>query len=515
MSEDSNDKLRPATFEPRSEAPVDEGVQAQERFTGVWLIGGVGVVLLALVVFVLPMVAPEPVATETAASRTPESALNSAADAGRSGASSEASTSDLSPFAEAQFAKERRSAQDALQALLEIQSRLETLAVNEWAGDAFTAAIATAVEGDTYYRDRNFSEAEARYLDALDALTAIEIRLPDEVSKRLSKLLDAIESTDYTVANPLAEELLTIAPDRSDVFDASQRVPLIPEVADSIEAAALLAAETAFASALQAIRDARALDPAHQRLIALESGYADALNNQQFQNAMTLGFSALEAKEYDAARRAFETAQARKPGDNSPSIAIAQVEDGEIISALNRLLTSATQLEKNEQWEDVVTAYADALALDPSLVQASEGLAKAKPMASLFSQLSAIVDNPPRLVGANALSEAQISVKAAEEVVETTGKMPKLQVLLERATAIVRVASAPLPVTISSDALTEITIKRVARLGRISSRVVSLRPGQYQVLGSRNGYRDVLVTLNVNTESSNQIDVRCEEPINR
>ena len=136
-------------------------------------------------------------------------------------------------------------------------------------------------------------------------------------------------------------------------------------------------------------------------------------------------------------------------------------------------------------------------------------------MASLFSQLSAIVDNPPRLVGANALSEAQISVKAAEEVVETTGKMPKLQVLLERATAIVRVASAPLPVTISSDALTEITIKRVARLGRISSRVVSLRPGQYQVLGSRNGYRDVLVTLNVNTESSNQIDVRCEEPINR
>jgi hypothetical protein len=42
-----------------------------------------------------------------------------------------------------------------------------------------------------------------------------------------------------------------------------------------------------------------------------------------------------------------------------------------------------------------------------------------------------------------------------------------------------------------------------------------LRPGQYQFLGSRDGYRDVLLTASINQNTENTIDVRCTEAIAR
>ena len=106
-------------------------------------------------------------------------------------------------------------------------------------------------------------------------------------------------------------------------------------------------------------------------------------------------------------------------------------------------------------------------------------------------------------------SEAEAALAA------NTQTSPVLKGKVAAVRSAVATASTPLPVVITSDGLTEITIKRVVRLGTVSSRTISLRPGQYQFLGSRDGYRDVLVTASINATSDNRIDVRCEEAIIR
>jgi hypothetical protein len=136
-------------------------------------------------------------------------------------------------------------------------------------------------------------------------------------------------------------------------------------------------------------------------------------------------------------------------------------------------------------------------------------------MADLFLRLDAIVEKPARLVDPTILGDAQTTVREANAALNMADNMPKLQALGSKAQDIVQNASTPLPVTILSDGETEITLKRVARLGTVTSRVVSLRPGQYQLLGSRNGYRDVLVTLNVGMNRENTVDIRCTEAIRR
>ena len=83
-----------------------------------------------------------------------------------------------------------------------------------------------------------------------------------------------------------------------------------------------------------------------------------------------------------------------------------------------------------------------------------------------------------RLVDPVVLSEAQLSLSEAEAALAANAQTsPVLKGKVAAVRSAVATASAPLPVVITSDGLTEITIKRVARLGAVSSNsLASARP---------------------------------------
>ena len=75
------------------------------------------------------------------------------------------------------------------------------------------------------------------------------------------------------------------------MFDAVERVPLMPDIAD-LEAAAKASFEQGrFSTAVSQIDEALGLDPAHQRLAKVARLYNSALTTQRFEDAMTTGFT--------------------------------------------------------------------------------------------------------------------------------------------------------------------------------------------------------------------------------
>ena len=514
MTNESEDTLRAASFEPRANTQNAQKVSNNPRPIGTWIALVVGAALLAFVVFILPQLAPTP---ETQSSTGLSSAAIDTQTASTSSANrSQENISERSPFAEAQLAKVRRSAQEVLQSLLESQSRLESRGVDRWAADVFLAANTIALEGDALYRSQNFDAAENLYQQALDSLNALEAMLSEEIDSRLTLLLEAIESGDEATAGAIAPLLSQMAPDSDAVFDAVERVPLMPDIADLETAAKESFEQGRFSAAVSQIDEALGLDPAHQRLANVAQQYTSALTKQRFEDAMTKGFALLSDNDFTGARASFQSARNILPAADGPNAALAQLDEAETLSRLNDLLGQAADLAVKEQWAEAVEVLEAALAIDASLVEASDGLDKARPLAELFAKLDTIVEKQARLVDPVVLSEAQLSLAEAEAALAASSQTSP--VLTDKVAAVrsaVAVASTPLPVVITSDGLTEITIKRVARLGTFSSRTVSLRPGQYQFLGSRDGYRDVLVTASIDAASDNRIDLRCEEAIIR
>ena len=514
MTDDSKDALRAASFEPRAATQSTQEAIDRPRPIGTWVALAIGAVLLGFVVFILPQLAPAPDTQSSAVTST--IAQDTQTASATSANALKENTSERSPFAEAQLAKVRRSAQEVLQSLLETQSRLESRGVDQWAADDFLAASAVALEGDALYRAQDFDAAEALYQQALDSLIGLESRLSDEINSRLALLLDAIESGDEATAGAIAPLLSQMAPDSDAVFDAVERVPLMPAITELETAAKASFEQGRLSRAVSQVDEALGLDPAHQRLAKVARQYKSALTQQRFEDAMTKGFALLSDNDFTGARASFQSARNILPAADGPKAALAQLEESETLSRLNDLFSQAADLAAKEQWAKAVEVLEAALTIDPSLVEASDGLDQARPLAELFAKLDTIVEKQARLVDPLVLSEAQLSLSEAEAALAANAQTsPVLKDKVAAVRSAVAMASTPLPVVITSDGLTEITIKRVARLGTVSSRTVSLRPGQYQFLGSRDGYRDVLVTVSINATSDNRIDVRCEEAIIR
>ena len=75
-------------------------------------------------------------------------------------------------------------------------------------------------------------------------------------------------------------------------------------------------------------------------------------------------------------------------------------------------------------------------------------------------------------------------------------------------------ADVPVQVAIQSDNITQVTIYRVGALGSFDQRSLELPPGNYTVVGTRPGYRDVRREINVVPGAALQpVVVRCEEKI--
>jgi hypothetical protein len=167
--------------------------------------------------------------------------------------------------------------------------------------------------------------------------------------------------------------------------------------------------------------------------------------------------------------------------------------------------------ERRELWNDAIARYREALALDPTLSFAIEGLARAQYRADLVAKLDALIDSPRLLLGDEVLAEAA-NVLAEAQSVDDPG--PSHSSKTEQLAALIEVASTPIGVTLVSDNMTEVTVYRVDELGTFTSLQLKLKPGQYTAIGARRGYRDVRKQFTVLPGRDNgPVEVICVEPI--
>ena len=424
--------------------------------------------------------------------------------------SSAQTPSERSPFSEAQLARERRAAQEVLQIVLEAQENLQTLGVELWAASKYETAVEGALSGDAAYRERNFVTATEIYQSVADQLLAIEHQLPVEISDRLKTLIAAIEQGDAISAATLSAELELMAPDRADVANTLARAKHVSAINALVAEADQYTESADPRPALDLLQQALDLDPEHQRVGGLLQNAKQAVNDFDFAQAMSQGFDALEQASFENARNAFRRAATLKPGSESPALALRELDTAETIATLNRLKAEGEQAETAEDWQTALTAYQAAMAIDESILFANTGIARVEPIAAAQEDLTQIVENSSRLIDPNVLAVAQASLAEARTIADAG---PKFAVLLKDAEAIVALGSTPQAVILTSDGLTEVVIMRVSKLPAFSETTVMLRPGQYQAMGSRDGFVDVLVPFKVVAGESVIVDVRCLQAI--
>jgi tetratricopeptide (TPR) repeat protein len=512
-----NEQLQPTPFDVAQPAPVQAPAAADSKRregTPSWVLPALGGLLLlaVLVIFWLPDRINAPVPEPAAPGQAGAAEANLAQPGQATGQAAQvAAGPDVSPWSDAQAAKLRKEAQDVLAELLEVQEALEARGVKAWAPDQFSAVAALATAGDELYRNRDYAAAKARYEEGLAQLQALEAGIPAELARQLALANESLENGDLAQATAALDRADAIDPGNAEAAALRHRVEALPQLLALLERAATAEQGGDLAGAIALLKQAVALDANHQRSGSELARVTAAYQEQRFNEAMSAGYAALDANQFDTARKAFRQAAALQSGSSEAASALQEVETAATAHRLAGLQDSSARAEQAEQWEQAVTAYEQAQKIDPNVLFAREGLQRSRDRARLDKQFRAAIDDPLRLGDVAVADAAEKMLQFARKI---SPRGPVLSKQISQLERLLQQANTPVKVALRSDQQTEVVVYKVAKLGKFDQRELSLRPGNYTAVGSRIGYRDVRLDFTIKPDSPPPtLTIACTEAI--
>ncbi|MDA0823803.1 MAG: hypothetical protein O3C28_15495 [Proteobacteria bacterium] len=405
----------------------------------------------------------------------------------------------------------RSSSQTLLEKALELAGLLESRNVSEWAAEDFSAAKNKIALGEKSYREQDYHSAENFYQSAINELEAIGSRSANLVAQSIESGFSEIADGHSEPARKAFTFALSIDPEQSEARRGLARTETLDQVLALVNEAKRYEELNELDDALTRYRAALELDVetteasnsiARINAIALDKNY---------RTVMSQGFAAYDAKRDHEAKDFFDQALKLKPNSVEAREGLSQVTNRILANTISEYLRDASALEAREDWSESAKRYRSALNLDPELSGARASAINADNRFALDQQLSAMIARPDRLADDN-VRKGALAVLISAQSISSPG--PKLSRQITQLSRAIETARTPIPVTLVSDGLTEVTLYKVGTLGRFAEQSVSVIPGRYVVVGKRVGFRDVRVEFDVSPgHEDTTIIVRCEQKL--
>ncbi|MFC6980810.1 tetratricopeptide repeat protein [Microbulbifer taiwanensis] len=393
-----------------------------------------------------------------------------------------------------------------------LQEELQERDIESWAGEDFSAAQALADEADGIYRQRKFMQALEKYRESLAAFQQLRDSIPERIEQHLAEGHQALNSGDAESAHKAFDLVLTISDEHPRGIKGKARAEKLPEAWQHFTSGKKAYSGNDLDAAREALQQSLSVDPETQAARELLPEVLAAITERDYSQAMSAGYAAIAAENFTSAQEAFKRAQKLKPAAGEPQIGLQQAINGIEQHRIDQLFSRARQQEESEDWHGAVKSYTKLVEKDASLVSAITGKARAEARAQLDDQLQALLDDPLTLGNSKRNRYARGVLADARQINSGT---PRLQQQIEGLENALTRALIPLPVRLRSDSSTSVTIYHVGRLGNFDQREITLKPGRYTAVGTREGYRDVRREFTVAPgEEPPTVVIQCAEKIN-
>jgi tetratricopeptide (TPR) repeat protein len=230
-----------------------------------------------------------------------------------------------------------------------------------------------------------------------------------------------------------------------------------------------------------------------------------------FEGVLDEAYAELAKGRHEQAAALFTQALALRTDSAAARDGLARAEQGALLDALRVAEVRARASERTERWDQAIARDREALAADPTLSFALEGLARAQKREDLAAKLQVLIDSPRLLLNDETLADSRRLLDEARAIEEPG---PQHLAQIEQLARLVELAATPLPIMLASDGLTEVSVYRIGDLGSFTELELTLRPGDYIAVGRRRGFRDVRENFSVLPGvASGPVQVVCTEPI--
>jgi serine/threonine protein kinase/tetratricopeptide (TPR) repeat protein len=394
---------------------------------------------------------------------------------------------------------------------LQTDAQLKAAQVGAWAPEELQAVETRAAEADTAMIANAYDRAAESYAAAVAAGKSLLAQREPRYATAMAQGARAIQADLPAEARQHFDRALAIKPDDADARKGLAAADRRDKVLTLMATGQAHEIEARYELALADYEAALGLENDFAPARAAVDRLKDQIAEGQYNHLVSEGLAAYYGGRLQEARRHIQAALQYRPAGQEAREALRQIETAAREQRIAGLRRQGQAAESKEQWDRALEAYEKALAIDPALQFAHFGAARSRERIQLDKRLRYYLDHPETLASDRYLEEAQRLLTSVETL---SPRGPRLTAQIQTLKAGVRAARTLVPVTLVSDGQTEIAVLRVARLGRITSQTLELRPGIYTVVGARNGYKDVRQTIRVEADQQAlQVSIACKEKI--
>jgi serine/threonine protein kinase/tetratricopeptide (TPR) repeat protein len=410
-----------------------------------------------------------------------------------------------------QLTLEKDGAEEKMTDFLRAKKELDGRGGAEWGGDLYAKMIQLSQEADALFMNKEYASASNKYAEALWTVKELAGQSHEALRRVLEEGRLALAEGDGKRAVFKFNVALMIDPRNEFAHRSLERAKRIETVMRLIESGMRHEQKDNLSFALTDYQEALRLDPRSREARIASNRVKGMIADDQFQQLMSSGLTALHNEDYEVARAAFLKAKSFKPNSNEVQDALAQVDQGIRLARIEILREKALAAEKTEDWDRALEAYVAALEIDSAIQFANRGKERSLERIRIAEHIDFYLGKPDVLESDRHLENAALLLQEASKI---EPKGPRLTVQIAKLDRLVKIAQTPVRITLVSDNLTEVAVYKVGRLGRFHTRDLNLRPGTYTVVGTRNGYKDVRHQMVVKAgEKSVRLAVKCEEGI--
>ena len=409
------------------------------------------------------------------------------------------------------IAKQKTASEEARGRFDTAFKALDAHAAATWATEKFAGARVAGRAGGATLRSRRLRRRAASLGIRGAAVGCAREGASARACGRARSRQGGARAAKTVEARAAFESALAIEPGHAGAKAGIERAARLEQAFVIVDAAVASERAGRLAEAEQGFRKALALDAAAPGAAEGLSRLAARRSGDAYAALMSRGLSDLTAGRTESARAAFQQALAMRPDSREARDALASLEQGQRVSALQLLEARASSAESDERWDEALAAWKEAAGLEPGLASAREGVARSQARVELQQRIDALMQHQERLWDPAGRAEAHTVLAMASAAGNPRRRLAATSADLERLAA---AAEKPVRLRLESDGQTSIAIYRVGQYGPLMQREVELLPGRYTVVGTRSGFRDVRreVILMPGAAPADVV-VKCEEQI--
>ncbi len=356
------------------------------------------------------------------------------------------------------------------------------------------AAFEAAGAGRQLMADGNFTGAKQVFDRGLSELKQAEQVLQAFVRDTLLAGQKALASGEKEAARKAFQQALEKAPGNEVATLGLKRAENIDRVHALLQQGAQLEKERRFADAAESYKKAFALDGFSAAAQEGQSRAARLEKETRFADSKAAAEEALKARDWNKAIAELENALKVYPQKTEVQSQLKSARASAHRDAVQKALARAFEHEKTFQWNEARAAFNETLQLDPDQAEAKEGYKRAGTVIRALLQYERYIEAADQLANK---ADFQGAIRRFNEAMAVKPSYLQASDRVQQLQALLMAQNTPVDVTFKSDDETWVQITNFRAPKKLQAETMKILPGNYEVVGRRRGYRDVVMLLQV------------------